>query len=162
MRRVKEYPSLFSITEKGELWSHRSNRFLKKTKSKKGYYNHATKIGGRKGKAILLRIHRLVAEAYVPNPQDKPFVNHKDGDKLNNHKDNLEWVTDQENKDHAWAIGLCKVVSGLDHGLTVLTEEDVLFIKSSDKTSRELAGLLGVHHTTVSSARRSSGAYSQC
>lgn len=53
-------------------------------------------------------IHRLVASAFIPNEDDKQFVNHKDGNKLNNTVDNLEWCTFQENCEHAWKTGLCK------------------------------------------------------
>lgn len=52
------------------------------------------------------RIHRVVAEAFIPNPDNKPDINHKDGNKLNNHVDNLEWVTKLENNRHGWGNGL--------------------------------------------------------
>lgn len=62
------------------------------------------------GKFELKKIHRLVAEAFVPAEDGKNVVNHIDGDRTNNHADNLEWCTDLENTHHAWERGLCEGV----------------------------------------------------
>jgi hypothetical protein len=86
--------------------TNRKGRILKqhKTGSKRNY--HAVEL-----KSVGCRVHRLVAEAFIPNPQNKPEVNHIDGDPSNNRVDNLEWVTSSENQKHALKTGL--LVRGL-------------------------------------------------
>ena len=73
--------------------------------------------------------HRLVAEAFVPNPENKPFVNHLDGNKFNNHVSNLEWVTQSENVQHAYSAGLTP--SGSLHPDSKLTDEQAEWCRNS-------------------------------
>lgn len=72
---------------------------------KKKYLGVCLHIG--KGNMTSAHVHRLVAESFVPNPDNKPDVNHIDGNTENNRADNLEWVTAHENTKHAWDTGLC-------------------------------------------------------
>jgi len=75
-------------------------------------YGYATvHLSDKKSKRV--SVHRLVAEAFVPNPNGKPQVNHKDGNKNNNRADNLEWVTASENVKHAYSSGLKRPSSGV-------------------------------------------------
>jgi len=88
--------------------------------------------------------HRIVAINFIDNPLNKPQVNHIDGNKQNNHVDNLEWVTDSENRKHAFRIGLASQ-SGEKNNATSLKVEDVIEIRnlynkggiSSDKISKK-------------------------
>ncbi len=68
-------------------------------------------IDKKSGKSTRNGVHVFVAHAFIPNPENKPCVNHKDGNKQNNHVSNLEWCTHRENSIHAWSIGLNKPYS---------------------------------------------------
>lgn len=63
-----------------------------------------------------IKVHRLVAIHFIDNPDNKPWINHKDLDKLNNHVDNLEWCTAKENMQHAYDMGAKKKMFGSDNG----------------------------------------------
>lgn len=72
----------------------------------KGYLRYTLSIS--RNNQIRKMAHVLVASAFLPNPENKPQINHKDGNKLNNEVDNLEWVTCKENIQHCWKNGLNK------------------------------------------------------
>jgi hypothetical protein len=78
MREIPNYEGLYAVTSCGKVWSYRSKRFLTPRKSKKGYL---TVLLCNKGNMREFKIHRLVADAYIPNPDNLPQVNHKDENK---------------------------------------------------------------------------------
>ncbi|QDX95786.1 HNH endonuclease [Brevibacillus laterosporus] len=100
-----DYPD-FLVSNKGRIKSRTRNTLIF-TRVHEGYYD--CRIKDKSGKKKSPRIHRLVAEVFVPNPKGLPFVNHVDGNKLNNDATNLEWVTRSENSRHAREMGLVGV-----------------------------------------------------
>ena len=116
-RWVERYGKRYTITSEGVVTSYvrklpkiMSGFVLFDAKRNRNQYRAVLLSNKIDGKSVQRQeyIHRLVAEAFLPNPERKPCVNHKDGDKLNNNVDNLEWVTYSENITHAYAEGLLK------------------------------------------------------
>lgn len=79
---------------------------MKKSPTTTGYYK--IRLTDKEGKGKEYKIHRLVAFAFIPNPENKPNINHIDGNPINNHVSNLEWCTQSENVYHAYENGLRK------------------------------------------------------
>lgn len=108
------------------------------------------------------RVHRLVAQAFIPNPNDLPQVNHLDGVKTNNTLANLEWTTATGNRKHAWDMGLrtramLPNYRGEAHPTSILTEADVHRIRrasANGETTRGLARRLGINRMTVKDVLR--------
>lgn len=101
----------------------------------------------------LLRINRMVAIAFVPNPENKPHVNHKDCDKTNNHYTNLEWCTPLENNIHAISNGRTNPPKGRNHWKNKLDEMQVRTIRKcliDGITQQKLADYFKVHRTCIS------------
>lgn len=105
------------------------------------------------GKSTSMAVHRLVALTYLPNPENKPQVNHKNGIKSDNHVDNLEWNTCAENVKHAWLNGLSKSTSGENHPTSKLNDNKVYAIRimySLNKaTLKELSEIFKVNKSTI-------------
>lgn len=85
----------YQITDDGRVWSKLSNRWLNPTKSQDGYLR--VKLCYGNGKYINASVHRIVAKAFIPNPDNLPQVNHKDENKENNRVENLEWCDSRYN-----------------------------------------------------------------
>ena len=132
----------YFIDEDGNAYSNKSIngvgkakelRQLKLGKSVFGYMSLRVCIG-KKGKIKSFLIHRLVAKAFIPNPENKPCVNHIDGNKSNNKISNLEWVTHSENMAHAKSKGLSKppplhIMRGSDNPNSPLKDEQVISMR---------------------------------
>lgn len=126
------------------------SRIKKQHFDKDGYKMTSLTAEGIKTKVA---VHRLVAIAFIPNPDNYPQVNHKDGNKVNNCVDNLEWCNASQNNYHAYRLGLASN-KGEKNGASKLTHKKVEEIRTLYKTGRyqykEIGELYGVTGGTVS------------
>ena len=102
MKQIEGFPG-YQVSEDGRIWSDKSKKFLSPGDNGWGYL---MVILMRDGKRVHKKVHRLVAEAFIPNPENLPQVDHRDCNKSNNCVSNLRWVTNQENQQAAWDMGL--------------------------------------------------------
>lgn len=132
----------YEILPTGQILNKRWNRFVKPQPNNKGYGR--VQLCGK-----FYFVHRLVAEKYIPNPNGLPQVNHKDGDKMNNSVENLEWVSNQENRNHAVQNGLH--TQGENCSWSKLTKEDIQYIRNHREIfQKDLAKMFDVARTTIS------------
>lgn len=132
------------------------NRFIKgiimkQLTDKFGYSNITFSNISKKRKCL---VHRLVALAFIKNPENKPEVNHKDCNKSNNNVDNLEWSTSKENILHSWSNSLANDNIGEKNNNSKLKKDDVLEIREmyncGEYTQTKLSKLFNVRQDTIS------------
>ena len=149
---VVGFEDLFSISSLGRFYSKRSNKILKTHINKLGYEGLATKVNYQNK---YFRIHRVVAEAFLPNLEDLPEVNHKDGCPSNNEVSNLEWCDRSTNLQHSYDLLGRQNPKGFENPCFSLDKESVDFILNNYKPrcrefgSRALGRLFKVDHTTI-------------
>ena len=132
----------YIIKSDGTIINKKRGNILKPQPNGKGYLR--VYIGKK-----LYFVHRLVAEKYIPNPDNKPQVNHKDGNKLDNRVENLEWVNNNENRKHALCNGLH--LCGEQCSYSKLKEKDVIFIRNNIEIGiKALAKKFNVSRSTIS------------
>lgn len=124
---IEDYPQ-FEVSTCGNIRRIATDKVLKLHINKQGYLVVCVSLGQR-GKQKLFKIHREVAKAFIPNPENKPQVNHIDGDKLNPHVTNLEWATCSENIVHARTNGLANNMIGENNHFAKLSYDDVEWIR---------------------------------
>ena len=105
----------YSVSDEGQVKNLKTGRILSTNTQSNKYVRVCLRIDG---KTVVKAVHRLVAEAFIANPDNKPQVNHKNAIKSDNRVDNLEWVTGSENIKHAYANGLMhgiEKIRGINH-----------------------------------------------
>ena len=135
---IKGYRGKYIITPSGKVFNNYTGVIMK-PRLIRGYPHVGLRVfNGEISIQKLYKVHRLVAEYFIPNPNNYDIVNHKDGNKANPNKDNLEWSTYSENTIHAVKTGLIKTSWTKELGAVAIT-----LIEDYDYSSSEVAQLLG-------------------
>lgn len=150
---IEGYNGVYKINNKGIVKSLKFNKekILKPLNHNQGYfYVHLHKDS----KKYKLMIHRLVSISFIPNPENKPQVNHINGIKTDNRVENLEWNTAKENMNHGFDNKLIVTCKGVESGRSKLTESQVLEIRGSKLSNRKLAENYNIGKTAVGNIKQ--------
>lgn len=147
----------YEISSYGRVRNGETGKILKTSVDKCGYERVRLSFG-RKHK-VSKSVHRLVAEAFIYNPQPDVFneVNHKNGDKLDNRVENLEWSSRQSNMLHAFRTGLCKAIKGEKHKKSKYKEKqirEICELMQAGLSNKVIAKIVGIDRHYISQIRR--------
>lgn len=133
----------YAVTDDGRVYSYKRNNPIELVGSVKrtGYRQILLTVNNKRHYCL---VHRLVAKAYIPNPENKPEVNHMDGNKLNNNVENLEWVNTRENQLHARDNSLTK------SKINMSIANKIRYMYTTKKYSHRLLGeMFGIKKTQI-------------
>lgn len=145
-RYISGFLNRYKVNKGGEIFDCEKSVLLV-AKILRKYYSVRLK---RENRWSAYSVHRILATTFIKNSQSKPQVNHKDGNKLNNNIENLEWCTASENIAHSFRTGLQKPLYGLNHYRRKFTEQDIKKIRASKKKQTVLAKEYNVWQSTIS------------
>lgn len=149
----KSYDFL-NVSNKGRIKNIKTEVIYKLNITKTGYLGVCISLGSRNNKKFF-KVHRAVAESFLLNEDNKPYINHKNGIKTDNRVGNLEFCTPSENAKHAFDMGLNKPKKGFDNSLSKFCLDDINFIKNNyipyhkEYGSRALSRKFNVCHSTI-------------
>lgn len=148
---IGDFWNRYEVSDLGRFRNVKTGQILRPFIDHQGYMiaNLPFSEFGRKN----LRVHRLVAMAFIPNPEAKKDVNHKDGNRKNNHLENLEWATRSENMIHSFDV-LFSSPRGSKRPNAKLSEAQVVEIRSSRDRGDSLAIKYSVSQGLISAIRR--------
>jgi hypothetical protein len=131
-KKIEDYP-LYEASSDGELktfnWKNKGvERIMKPAFDGCGYLR--TMLKGNDGKFNTIKVHRIIAQTFISNPENKPQINHKNGIRHDNRVENLEWCTASENLKHSYKIGLSDA-RGEKNPCATLTDKQVLEIRAN-------------------------------
>lgn len=145
---LPEYEDKYMVSNQGRVYSKGRKKILTMKRNHDGYSRIQIYSGNQK--YTYVSAHRLIAIAFVPNPYNKPFVNHKNGIKQDNRAENLEWVTQKENIIHAWETGLAKRVKNKQNSKAVdQFDSEGNFIRTFP-SQMEAERVTGTGHSAIS------------
>ena len=161
-RDIRSYEGLYQVSNLGNVKSfnnrikNKNPMILKQTIDRKNGY--LTVSLSKNGKKKIHRVHKLVASIFIDNPNNYPVINHKDGNKLNNCVDNLEWCTCQENIDHAVKMNLRADQRGENNPYHKITEQQakeiIDLLLSKKYTQLEISRMYGLSDDYAGNIKR--------